>query len=300
MRVYNGLSRVFPRSYTAKLLVVVLGGTLLPLLALVSWLLANNSAPPERLVVGTAVGLSATLAGTFVSLFLIYRLLEPLRRAADALDAYRRHHALPRLPMGGSDEMGRLLRGIHRCLYGMDAGLRELERHAMQDALTGAMNRRGCEQALQASVAEAMLGSTDFVLFVVDLDNLKTINDEHGHATGDAVLRAVVESANACCLGKQDWIGRWGGDEFLIGMREGLCPAQDRVATWMEVLARPGENEVPVFVSAGCARYRPGQDAVQLYRQADQAMYLAKFSGGRRLVSHDGVEGAADEAQARA
>jgi len=55
-----------------------------------------------------------------------------LRDAADALDAYYDEHVLPRLPELDDDEMGRLLRGINRCLYGIDAGVRKLERHALQ------------------------------------------------------------------------------------------------------------------------------------------------------------------------
>lgn len=286
MRIYNVLSRVFPRSYRAKLLAVVLCCTLLPMLALVGWLLANNGEDPGHLVLGTTIGLSATLAGTFLSLLLIYHLLNPLRRAADALDAYYCDQALPRLPTGGSDEMGRLLRGIHRCLHGIDAGLQELERHALEDALTHSLNRRGCEQAMARSVAEGMQRNEPFVLFVIDLDNLKPINDQQGHAAGDRALVAVVESARACCLGPRDWIGRWGGDEFLIGMHDAIAPAQDRIRAWLRVLARPRDGALPVLVSAGCAQWVPGQDAVQLYRQADSAMYEAKFSGGHRLVCH--------------
>lgn len=286
MWVYQKLSRVFPRSYRAKLLAVVLCCTLLPMLALVGWLLANNGEDPGRLILGTSIGLSATLAGTFLSLLLIYHLLDPLRRAADALDAYYRNQELPRLPTGGSDDMGRLLRGIHRCLHGIDAGLQELERHALEDALTHSPNRRGCEQALARSVAEGKQRNDPFVLFVIDLDNLKPINDELGHAAGDQALVSVVESARACCLGSRDWIGRWGGDEFLIGMHDNAESAQDKIRTWLQVLARPCDGGMPVFVSAGCAEWMPGQDAVQLYRQADSAMYEAKFSGGHRLVCH--------------
>jgi diguanylate cyclase (GGDEF)-like protein len=286
MRVYNALSRAFPRSYRAKLLAVVLCCTLLPMLALVAWLLANNGEDPGRLLWGTTLGLAATLGGTLLSLLLIYHLLQPLRRAADALDAYYRELQLPRLPMGGADEMGRLLRGIHRCLHGIDAGRQELERHALEDSLTRGLNRRGCEQALARSVETATRCGDPFVLFVVDLDNLKQINDEHGHAAGDAALAAVVETARACSLGKQDWIGRWGGDEFLVGVHDSAASAQDKVRSWLKVLAHPGGRLMPVLVSAGCAQWLPGQDALQLYRQADAAMYEAKFSGGHRLVCH--------------
>ncbi|NEL80535.1 MAG: GGDEF domain-containing protein, partial [Xanthomonas perforans] len=111
---------------------------------------------------------------------------------------------------------GRLLRGINRSLRGIDAGMRDLKKHALFDPLTEALNRRGCEQAMRDSVTAAQREGWPFVLFVLDMDNLKPINDRFGHLAGDRVLVRLVESAYGW-LGAQDWIGRWGGDEFLIG-----------------------------------------------------------------------------------
>ena len=88
MKLYRALSRVFPRSYRAKLLGVVLCCTFLPMLALVIWLLANNGRSPELMILGVSVGLAAALVGSVLSMVLIFHLLEPLRRAADTLDAY--------------------------------------------------------------------------------------------------------------------------------------------------------------------------------------------------------------------
>lgn len=285
MSVYRLLARLFPRSYRARLLAVVFVCTSLPMQALVVWLLLNNNSEPERQILGTTVGLLATFGGTLLSLFLLYRLLEPLRRAADAVDAYYHDQRLPRLPDAGPDEMGRLLRGINRCLRGVDAGVRQLERHALTDPLTEALNRRGCEQALQESVATAAREHAPFLLLVVDLDNLKPINDEHGHAAGDRALIRLVESARQW-LGPRDWIGRWGGDEFLLGIHDELGPARQRVVEWFAMLANPAPIGFPVFASAGCASFS-GQTANILYREADAAMYEAKFGGGNALVCRE-------------
>jgi diguanylate cyclase (GGDEF)-like protein len=301
MRSYAALSRVFPRSYRAKLIAVVLVFTLLPMLVLVGWLMANNNAAPERVLVGTVIGLSLTLLGTALALLLIYKLLQPLRTAVAALDAYAQHRQLPELPVEATaqDEMGRLLRGIQRVLHTVDAGRRQLERHALEDSLTDALNRRGAGHALRASVAQAAASGEPFVLCVVDLDNLKTINDEHGHAAGDYALVSLVQSARECCLASSDWIGRWGGDEFLLGLHADPDVAMDRVRVWIDVLARPEPDTRPVLVSVGAAAWRPDLDAAQLYRQADAAMYRAKFAGGRRLVAHveRGGEGAMSAAE---
>lgn len=282
------LVSLFPRSYRAKLMTVVLACIGVPMLCLVAWLIANNGMPAQILIAGTILGLTATVVGTILSLLMIYRLLQPVRRAVAALDAYERDQSLPdwSFESAASDDMGRLLRGIHRCLHTVDAGLRQLERHAMEDALTHAMNRRGARQALYASVEAAARDGAPFVLCVVDLDNLKTINDEHGHAAGDYALASLVESARECCLGRSDWIGRWGGDEFLLGLHADPAIAMDRVRAWIEVLARPADGLRPVQVSAGCAALARDERPAELYRHADAAMYRAKAAGGQRLAAH--------------
>lgn len=283
MRVYRALSRAFPSSYRAKLMAVVLTCTLLPLGVFVLWLLANNGAEPERLLAGAALALAVTLIGTLVSLLLIYQLLTPLRSAAAAIDDYYREQKLPNLPEVGKDEVGRLLRGINCGLRSIHAGVGELERHASQDALTSAMNRRGCERALADSVAAAERDGTPFALYVVDLDNLKQINDGLGHAAGDRLLVTLVERARGW-LGPRDWIGRWGGDEFLIGVHGPIGAANAKVQHWLDDIGAQREGRLAVRASVGCAGHRAGDGATTLYREADMAMYEAKTTGGHKLV----------------
>ena len=292
MNLYRALLQVFPDSFRGKVVAVMLLGTLVPVLLLILWLLANNGEPARHLIFATFLGLAGAVVGTLLSLALVYRMLGQLRQAVDALDAYYTNQVLPKLPIDGDgddDDMGRLLRGIQRCLYGVDAARRELERHALEDALTGAMNRRGCEQALQKAVDEVHATGGHFVVCVVDLDNLKQINDQHGHGAGDRALASVVESARTCCLGERDWICRWGGDEFVLALHADYRIAQDRIRAWINVLLRPSDDSIPVLISAGCACYQAGQSAVDLYRQADSAMYQAKFSGGGRLQTYEAL-----------
>jgi len=287
MRLHATLSRIFPRSFSAKLLAVAFTGIHVPLLLLIVWLmwLADLSGPQRWAVF--AVVLSATVLGTAVTLAALYRLLAPLRDAADALDVYYAEQRLPLLPEQGEDELGRLLRGINRSLRGIDAGLRDARRHALLDPLTESLNRRGCEQALRDSVSAAARGGWPFTLFVIDMDNLKPINDRYGHAAGDQVLTRLVETAYGW-LGPQDWIGRWGGDEFLLGVHAPEQEATLKLNQWLSMLERE-DTHAPVHVSAGSAVHRRDEAAADLYRRADAAMYRAKFSGGRRLV-RDGHE----------
>ncbi|WP_345293762.1 GGDEF domain-containing protein [Luteimonas vadosa] len=284
MRMYRWASRRILLSYETRLLAAVFGSCVIALAGVALWLLANGRVASDELVNAAALGLAGVVVGVLLSRLYLYRMLAPLRRAADAMDRYHRDQTLCWLPVVGNDDMARLLRGINRCLHGIDAGRRELERHAVEDPLTHALNRRGCERALADSMTLARNGRTPFVLLVVDLDNLKQINDEHGHAAGDLAIHSLVELARASLLGEHDWIGRWGGDEFLIGLHDRLEPATARTNAWLEMLETRDGSRVPVHVSAGCAHYEAGVDMDGLYRLADSRMYEAKFSGGHRLV----------------
>ena len=174
--VYRALSRVFPRSFRAKLMAVVLGCISLPLLVLTGWLLVRGP-DPGRLYSDALMAVCVTLAGTLVALLMIYQLLSPLRLMADVVEAYQREQRLPELPEDGKDEMGLLMRGINCGLREIDQGIRELQRSALEDPLTGALNRRGSEKALLACIELAEREGIPLVLYVVDVDNLKPVND---------------------------------------------------------------------------------------------------------------------------
>ncbi len=284
MRLYRGLARVFPRSFSARLMTVVFVGVHVPLLVLLVWMALSGHYQQETLWTVVAVVLAATLIGTVMAMVALYRLMAPLRQAAEALEAYYAEQRLPHLPDLGHDEIGRLLRSINRSLHGVDAGLRDLRRSVLQDPLTQALNRRGCEQALDRSATLAQSQGTPFTLFVVDLDNLKPINDAHGHLAGDQALIQVVESARRW-LQSSDWIGRWGGDEFLLAVHAEHGEACARLRRWLAVLAAPADPDDPALhASAGGASYRSGADLRELYRRADAAMYRAKYAGGARLL----------------
>ncbi len=282
MRLYRGLARVFPRSFSAKLMSVVFVGLHVPLLVLLLWMAFTGHYRRDTMWTVVGVVLAATLVGTAMAMMALYRLMAPLRQAADALEAYYDEQRLPHLPDLGHDEIGRLLRSINRNLHGVDAGLRDLRRSVLLDPLTQALNRRGCEQALADSARQAQSRRQPLSLFVVDLDNLKPINDAHGHLVGDQVLVRLVESARQW-LQPGDWIGRWGGDEFVLAVHAGHEVACERLRRWLQTMEGSVGEEIPLKASAGGADYRPGEDLRELYQRADAAMYRAKYAGGARL-----------------
>jgi diguanylate cyclase (GGDEF)-like protein len=289
--VYRAMSRVFPHSFRAKLMAVVLGCTVLPLALFVLWLLADD-AVSQRVAMLAVAALAITLVGTALALYLIHHLLAPLRLMAGVADAYVNERQLPHLPEDGRDEVGLLMRAINCGLRELDGTIEEMRRLALEDPLTHALSRRGTERQLLECIVLAETEGVPLMLYVVDVDNLKPVNDEFGHAAGDRMLVDLVERTREWLEGR-DWIGRWGGDEFLVCLHAAADDANDRVERWLRDLGRPGEDRMPIRVSVGCAPYRPGLDAMQLYREADAAMYTAKARGGGVLVCDDGVRAAA-------
>jgi diguanylate cyclase (GGDEF)-like protein len=169
---------------------------------------------------------------------------------------------------------------------------RQLQQLADRDDLTALPNRRRILEITARALRGAAASGQPLAIALLDLDHFKGINDRHGHATGDAVLRrfAAIASAN---LRRGDAIGRYGGEEFLI-----VLPATDIVAAravieglrdslrrLTSVDAPAGEAvAVTVTVSAGLAAAR-SQDgsAEDLIRRADLALYRAKETGRDRI-----------------
>lgn len=280
MRLYRALNRLFPRSYSAKLFFAAFIGTHVPLIALVMWMLLREGSHDPLLTRAALVALLATLVGTALAFWLLHRLLLPVRMAARALDDYERDQSLPEFRLDGDDDAAILLRGVHRNLRRIDADRRELEGMLVRDALTGALNRRGCEQRLAQSVSDARRNGTPFTLVVADMDDLKQINDAQGHAAGDQALVELVQAA-LMHLDTGDWIGRWGGDEFLIGMHVDIEQAEPIVQAWIDALTQFPQ---PMRASVGITGWVATDSAQDVYRKADAAMYAAKFGGGQRIM----------------
>jgi diguanylate cyclase (GGDEF)-like protein/PAS domain S-box-containing protein len=158
----------------------------------------------------------------------------------------------------------------------------ELRRRATHDELTGCLNRAAITRSLEQDIAE---GGERAVLFI-DLDGFKEVNDEHGHAAGDELLRAVAGHLRAS-VRADDHVGRLGGDEFLI-----VCPQMEEasarvLADRLAVSAAAGAlgRAADVRASVGVAWSRGATvDAETLLARADHAMYDVKRerSNGRR------------------
>jgi diguanylate cyclase (GGDEF)-like protein len=181
----------------------------------------------------------------------------------------------------------------------LEQAYRSIEQASLTDALTGLHNRRYLEQTIQADFdlatrrhAETQ-GTTDaatdadLVLFMLDLDHFKQVNDQFGHAAGDAVLVQTAALLRQC-LRASDHVVRWGGEEFLlvarfIDRRQGAALAEKiRAAIAAHAFVLPGGLLLRKTISIGFASYPycpglPGASTLDtLQRMADTALYAAK------------------------
>ncbi len=157
--------------------------------------------------------------------------------------------------------------------------LRLLRRLAHQDALTGLPNRRLFEQRLHEELSRALrAGATTGTLLVVDVNDLKLVNDRHGHAVGDDVLREVADTLRGA-LREGDVCCRTGGDEFMILLPDTDARAASYVMARLRALViRAGaRRNLPVSISVGRASWpADGCTAAALIEHADRGMYLEK------------------------
>jgi len=172
-----------------------------------------------------------------------------------------------------------LLSDVNRALQ-LEA--RELAEQVNTDPLTGALNRQGLRAALMGT--PAMLATPMSVVFT-DVDHFKRINDQHGHDTGDAVLRQFAAEITAG-IRSNDKLVRWGGEEFLI-VCAGTSAEQARV---LAEKLRTGLKNASwstgsgITASFGVAELNPNDDIGDAITRADEALYAAKRAGRDRVM----------------
>ncbi len=164
----------------------------------------------------------------------------------------------------------------------------QLERLATTDSLSGAVNRPMFEHLFAQITGTARRHGTRTSALAVDIDDLKPLNDKHGHAAGDAAIKAISDVLRSN-VRESDVVCRWGGDEFLVLLAD--CPI-DQAAGKAEVLretveARPvqhGNERLSLAVTIGVTEYRDGEALDVLVERADAALYDAKQAGRNRVT----------------
>ena len=190
---------------------------------------------------------------------------------------------------------------LKRQKHALGAALERINHLATHDDLTGLVNRRRMTELLTVERERCERSGRPLVLALLDLDLFKRVNDQHGHAVGDAVLCAFAQGVEKN-LRSTDVLARWGGEEFLLLLPETDAGGAELLLERLRAevaslhIACPA-GHVGITVSAGLAVSLPGQPVERVIECADEALYQAKEQGRNRVVRHPQRASAAPQAQ---
>lgn len=172
----------------------------------------------------------------------------------------------------------------------------KLEALAMVDGLTGIANRRSFDQTIEQEWHRAQRTGDHLSLIMIDIDEFKAYNDNYGHGAGDECLRRVAGAIKARMRRPGDFVGRYGGEEFVVLLPgcdlKGALSMAEKIRLGVKGLNIPhafsGTTD-HVTISLGCnsIQCESGTSYTELLQKADQAMYLAKKQGRDRVVASD-------------
>lgn len=251
---------------------------------------ANRGIETKELQLGR-YGMAAVGLGLMVVLltaFTILRILRALGVLITTLDDVVRNENYSIRIKGESpkDEFGRISLSLNNLLDFTDTLIRDKEKLAATDLLTGIMNRRSFLEEAAREIIRAERYATHFSLIFIDIDHFKQINDADGHAAGDQVLTRFVQVVKKF-LREADLLARWGGEEFVIlapeaGLEQGRQLAE-KLRIEVAGAIFPGERKMTC--SMGVAEWRVEESFDALCRRADKALYRAKEDGRNRVCS---------------
>lgn len=170
----------------------------------------------------------------------------------------------------------------------LEAELDNAKEKALYDGLTGVYNRASFNDRIKIEVEKARRTGRSLFVIMLDLDHFKRINDNYGHQTGDMVLK-IFASQTKKVIRNIDFIGRYGGEEFVVLLPEIKLELALEIA---ERIRKKIENTKLIYnkktfkvtVSVGMTAYKEGDTPESLIERADQALYQAKNSGRNKVV----------------
>jgi len=290
MGIYRFLAGLGPVSgtYAGKFALAAFVGGMIPLGIFIVYLLFTRSDWQQMYPVIAALIL-ASFAGFLGTLWLLRELLVPIDLTAETLRSYIDNRKMPDLPIHFPDRAGRLMEGTQYTLSQLHETINRLERVSDTDDLTGIYNRRAGEKRLSEEVARAERDLQTFQVAFFDINSFKEINDKHGHSAGDAVISHIAALLQLNTR-RGDWVARWGGDEFVVGMHRNRALKMVMERVIKAIGSSPCEIapglELRVSVSCGVADYRFGSGMAGVLADADKAMYVAKEAAHGDRQSH--------------
>ena len=171
----------------------------------------------------------------------------------------------------------------------LQAELSQLSEQVSIDQLTGVLNRRGLDEAIEKEISRVQRGNSKLCIALLDIDNFKNFNDNYGHQVGDDALQHFARVIQET-LRPTDIAARFGGEEFVILLPDtNIIQAVEVISRLQRTLTKQfflSNNErLLITFSAGISSYKENEDKVAVLNRADQAMYLAKNSGRNRVMT---------------
>lgn len=194
------------------------------------------------------------------------------------------------------DEFGKLSYSINSLLGFTDKIIKDKEILASTDLLTGVMNRRSFIIVAEKEITRSERYGIPLSMIYCDIDFFKLINDQHGHAVGDEVLKKFAKTLKEN-LRSSDYLCRWGGEEFIILATEIDLVSAEKLSEKlrhkiMELSIQPVEQ---VTCSFGVAAKKESELFEELCERADQALYQAKESGRNKVCLSVSTQDSKDE-----
>lgn len=224
-------------------------------------------------------------ATLLLTVFTVYRILKALSVLIHSLENVEKNQDFGlRIQSKTDDEFGKISYSINSLLTYTDKLIKEKEFLATIDLLTGVMNRRSFIAAAEKEIKRSERYGTHLSMIFCDIDLFKSINDQHGHAIGDEVLKTFAKSFMDN-VRSSDYVGRWGGEEFIV-----LAPETDLASAGMlaeklrqKIMALSINSVKQVTCSFGVAQKMESELFSAICDRADQALYQAKNSGRNKV-----------------
>ncbi|MHB1176150.1 MAG: GGDEF domain-containing protein [Sulfuriferula sp.] len=176
-------------------------------------------------------------------------------------------------------------------IHKLESELAQMSELAREDPLTGSLNRRGLDDVFEREQARAQRRGSPLCIALLDMDDFKKLNDNHGHCAGDDALIHVVKIVKET-LRTMDVIGRFGGEEFLVVLPDtNIEDATLVIARLKKELTKRifihNNQRLLITFSAGVALSGPDEDTKSVLKRADTALYKAKKAGKNRAIAAD-------------
>lgn len=256
LKFYDFLNRLpFATSFRSKVVFAVVMSVLLPVMAMeVFFILFSTLKGPELEQAILISGVAAATAAVF-AYWALSTILKPILYTSRQLNQFLNEKVLPDLPVYYRDEVGSLMSNVNYITRSMKDLIESANQNSAIDHLTGIYNRRSADNRLKDSIELTRIRQNALGFAILNIENFKTLNDIYGHDFGDAVLRQAGDLLRAN-VRRTDWVGRWGGDEFVISIQG-------------------GESEASAMLSHICELARRG-----LFIAPDQSVHKVTFSSG--------------------